>query len=139
MFTLGESSMRILQLPFGEAPEEDYGNGCMASREFPLTHSSQVQQVSGIQPELPQHPAVRHCTVQYSKYKHGTVAHRAYRALRPINIFFAVPVPARPFTNFSFFFSPDCRFCFNSSFVNASLVSEGEAFLVSAWLVRGLA
>ena len=46
-------------------------------------------------------------------------------------------MPAFPFTNFSFFFSPDRRFCFNSSFVNASLVSEGEAFSTSVWPGRG--
>jgi hypothetical protein len=46
-------------------------------------------------------------------------------------------MPAFPFTNFSFFFSPDRRFCFNSSFVSASLVSEGAAFSISVWLGRG--
>ena len=34
--------MRILQLPFGEAREQNHDNGSMASREFPLAHSSQV-------------------------------------------------------------------------------------------------
>jgi hypothetical protein len=74
-------------------------------------------------------------TAEYTAH----VAYQAHRALRPINVFFAVPEPARPFTNFSFFFSPDLRFCFNSSFVSASLVSEGDALLISesvVWLVR---
>jgi len=75
-------------------------------------------------------------TVQ-SMYSSTTVAHRTHRALRPINDFFAVTMPAFPFTNFSFFFSPDRRFCFNSSFVSASLVSEGAAFSISVWLERG--